>query len=214
MYLQLHDGPGMASQRYPSVPDLRLPDALKISNRAILLQAIEEGGELALKELQKIEASNDPAGANIDENVITELEKGGYLGEKYMGGPQWVVILAKVGKFLLKYGKLIYEGLKSFAKTVRLKRVNAELDVLYDQNMYGVQRLNEMTPQQIDQQLKIMSVDLINANADKNQQVEALALTRFIQVYQMRKIQLPIINQRTLLMIGAGVLAFMFLRKK
>ena len=107
------------------------------------------------------------------------------------------------------------EGLKQFAKTVRLQRVNAEIDVMYDQNLYGVQQLNEMTPQQIEQQLKIMSVDLINANADKNQQVEALALTRFIQVYQMRKISLPVINQRTLYIIGAGLLAaFMFLRKR
>lgn len=208
MFLQLHDGPGMASARYPRVPDLRLPEALKVSNRAILMQAIEEGGELALKEIQKIEKSKDPAGAKIKEDVIPP-------SEKEMGAVEWAVILAKVGKFLAKYGKLIYEGLKQFAKTVRLQRVNAEIDVMYDQNLYGVQQLNEMTPQQIEQQLKIMSVDLVNANADKNQQVEALALTRFVQVYQMRKISLPVINQRTLYIIGAGLLAaFMFLRKK
>lgn len=213
MFLQLHDGPGMASARYPRVPDLRLPEALKISTRAILMQAVEEGGQVAIDQIQKMDKKGDPdeAAKNIDPKVVPPGEQMFFFG---MGAVEWAVILAKVGKFLAKYGKLIYEGLKAFAKTVRLQRVNAEIDVLYDQNLYGVQQLNEMTPQQIDQQIKLMSVDLVNANADKNQQVEALALTRFIQVYQMRKISLPVFNQRTLLMIGAGVLAFMFLRKK
>jgi hypothetical protein len=134
-------------------------------------------------------------------------------GGEGMGAVEWAVVLAKVGKFLLKYGKAIWNGLKNFAKTVKLARVNQEVQIMYDMNSYSVQRLNEMTPQQIDQQIDIMTVDLLNANSQKGQEVEAIALTRYMQIYQQRKIMLPAINQRTLLIIGAGVLAYLFFKK-
>ena len=213
MFLQLHDGPQMASNRYPRIPDLRLPDALKISNRTILIQAVEEGGNLAIKEFKKLETGQDPVLDKLDEDVAPTTPDPGEVAPK-MGAVEWAVIAAKVGKFLAKYGQLIYQGLKNFAKTVKLFRVNQEIDALYDMNMYNVQQLNEMTPKQIDNQLKIMTVDLLNANAKKGQELEALALTRFVQVYQQRKISLPFVDQRTMMLLGAGVLAFLFLSKK
>lgn len=205
MFLQLHDGPTMSSARYPRVPDLRLPDVLKINNRQILLQAVEEGGNLALKKFNEMEKAGDPTLENIDETVVPEGEG--------MGAVEWGVIAAKVGKFLLRYGKAIWNGLKNFAKTVKLARVNQEIQIMYDMNSYSVQQLNELTPQQIDGQIKVMTVDLLNANSQKNQEVEAIAITRFMQVYQQRKIMLPALDQRTVLLIGAGILAYLFFKK-
>jgi hypothetical protein len=198
----------MSSARYPRIPDLRLPDVLKINNRQILIQAIEEGGDLALKQFNKMEKEGNPTLEKISEDVVPPSE-----GGEGMGAVEWAVVLAKVGKFLLKYGKAIWNGLKNFAKTVKLARVNQEVQIMYDMNSYSVQRLNEMTPQQIDQQIDIMTVDLLNANSQKGQEVEAIALTRYMQIYQQRKIMLPAINQRTLLIIGAGVLAYLFFKK-
>jgi hypothetical protein len=198
----------MSSARYPRIPDLRLPDVLKINNRQILIQAIEEGGDLALKQFNKMEKEGNPTLEKISEDVVPPGE-----GGEGMGAVEWAVVLAKVGKFLLKYGKAIWNGLKNFAKTVKLARVNQEVQIMYDMNSYSVQRLNEMTPQQIDQQIDIMTVDLLNANSQKGQEVEAIALTRYMQIYQQRKIMLPAINQRTLLIIGAGVLAYLFFKK-
>jgi hypothetical protein len=40
MFLQLHDN---LAQGTPGVPDLILPDAIKVSNRQILEQAVQEG---------------------------------------------------------------------------------------------------------------------------------------------------------------------------
>jgi len=209
MFLQLHDGPAMSSARYPRIPDLRLPDVLKINNRQILIQAIEEGGDLALKQFNKMEKKQDPVLENINEEVIPPSEGGG----EGMGAVEWAVIAAKVGKFLLKYGKAIYNGLKNFARTVRLARVNQEVQIMYDMNSYSVQQLNELSPQQIDQQIDIMTVDLLNANSQKGQEIEAIALTRYLQIYQQRKIMLPTFDQRTLLIVGAGVLAYLFFKK-
>lgn len=209
MFLQLHDGPTMSSARYPRIPDLRLPDVLKINNRQILIQAIEEGGDLALKQFNKMEKKQDPVLENINEEVIPPSEGGG----EGMGAVEWAVIAAKVGKFLLKYGKAIYNGLKNFARTVRLARVNQEVQIMYDMNSYSVQQLNELSPQQIDQQIDIMTVDLLNANSQKGQEIEAIALTRYLQIYQQRKIMLPTFDQRTLLIVGAGVLAYLFFKK-
>jgi len=209
MFLQLHDGPAMSSARYPRIPDLRLPDVLKINNRQILIQAIEEGGDLALKQFNKMEKKQDPVLENINEEVIPPSEGGG----EGMGAVEWAVIAAKVGKFLLKYGKAIYNGLKNFARTVRLARVNQEVQIMYDMNSYSVQQLNELSPQQIEQQIDIMTVDLLNANSQKGQEIEAIALTRYLQIYQQRKIMLPTFDQRTLLIVGAGVLAYLFFKK-
>jgi len=209
MFLQLHDGPTMSSARYPRIPDLRLPDVLKINNRQILIQAIEEGGNLALKKFNEMEKKQDPVLENINEEVIPPSESGG----EGMGAVEWAVVAAKVGKFLLKYGKAIYNGLKNFARTVRLARVNQEVQIMYDTNSYSVQQLNELSPQQIDQQIDIMTVDLLNANSQKGQEVEAIALTRYMQIYQQRKVMLPTFDQRTLLIVGAGVLAYLFFKK-
>ena len=152
-----------------------------------------------------MEKAGDPTLENINEEVVPEGEG--------MGAVEWAVIAAKVGKFLLKFGKAIWNGLKKFAKTVKLARVNQEIQIMYDMNSYSVQQLNELTPQQIDGQIKIMTVDLLNANSQKNQEVEAIAITRFMQVYQQRKIMLPAFDQRTVLLIGAGILAYLFFKK-
>ena len=54
MYLQLHDGPNMAqNQKYPNVPNLRLPEILKISTRQIMTQAAEEASVFASEKYKK-----------------------------------------------------------------------------------------------------------------------------------------------------------------
>jgi len=102
--------------------------------------------------------------------------------------------------------------LENFGKTVKLYRVNNRIQDYYDINQYSFQRLNEMTPQQIDQQLKLISGDLLNATAEKRE-LDAITLSRMSQVYQQRKAMLPFIDQRTMLLIGGGLLAYLMLKK-
>lgn len=210
MFLQLHDGPGMSSARYPRVPDLRLPDVAKISNRQILYQAIEEGGEYAANQLQKAQSRQ-----NAEEELPTlslenleELEELLYEDEG-MSAKWWV----DVGLFIVRNFKKITDFLKNFAKTVQLFRVNNRIQDYYDINQYSFQELNEMTPRQIDGQLKLISGDLLNATAEKRE-LDAITLSRMSQVYQQRKAMLPIIDQRTMLILGGGLLAYLFFKNK
>lgn len=210
MFLQLHDGPGMSSARYPRVPDLRLPDVAKISNRQILYQAIEEGGEYAANQLQKAQSRQ-----NAQEELPTlslenleELEE--LLDEDEGMSAKWWV---DVGLFIVKNFKKITDFLKNFAKTVQLFRVNNRIQDYYDINQYSFQELNEMTPRQIDGQLKLISGDLLNATAEKRE-LDAITLSRMSQVYQQRKAMLPIIDQRTMLILGGGLLAYLFFKNK
>ena len=210
MFLQLHDGPGMSSARYPRVPDLRLPDVAKISNRQILYQAIEEGGEYAANQLQKAQSRQ-----NAQEELPTlslenleELEE--LLDEDEGMSAKWWV---DVGLFIVKNFKKITDFLKNFAKTVQLFRVNNRIQDYYDINQYSFQELNEMTPRQIDGQLKLISGDLLNATAEKRE-LDAITLSRMSQVYQQRKAMLPMIDQRTMLILGGGLLAYLFFKNK
>ena len=75
-----------------------------------------------------------------------------------------------------------------------------------------MQNLNNLSPQQIDQQLAIISGDLLNATAQKDN-MEAMALSRFSQVYQQRKIMLPAFSSTTLMYAGAALLAYFLIKK-
>jgi hypothetical protein len=113
---------------------------------------------------------------------------------------------------LLKYGKIIYDFAMKAVRTVNLVQVNNRIQSSYDSNEYNFQNLNELSPKQIDDQLKIMTGDYLNAVNDKND-VDTGALGRMIAGYQNRKVMLPAISQRTLL-IGGGLLAAYLLFKK
>jgi len=209
MFLQLHDGPGMASNTYRSVPNLNLPDALKISQRQILLQAVDEAGAYAVKRLQKAEQKGNTS-EDLPTLSLDNLEELEALIEEPDGtlGVSW----SQVAVFLVQNGKAIWEFSKNFAKTVALWRVNNKIESYYADNYYQVQNLNNLTPQQIDQQLAIISGDLLNATAQKDNK-EAMALSRFSQVYQQRKAMLPAFSNRTLMYAGAALLAYFLIKK-
>lgn len=210
MYLQLHDGPTMASARYPRTPDLRLPDAAKVSNRQILFQAIDEGGQYAVKQLEKAKAKQSTQ-QDLPTLSLDNLEELEELLDEDDGtmGKWWV----DVAIFVARNFKKILDFLKNFAKTVQLYQVNNKIQDYYDINQYNFQQLNEMTPQQIDGQLNLISGDLLNATAEKRE-VDAISLSRMSQVYQQRKAMLPLIDQRTMLLIGGGLLAYLFFKNK
>lgn len=209
MFLQLHDGPGMASNNYPRVPDLNLPDALKISQRQILLQAVDEAGAYALK---RLEAAGQKGSTNEDLPTLSldNLEELEALVENEDGtlGAWW----AKALTFIITNGEAIYKFSKNFAQTVALWRVNNKIENYYDANYYQVQNLNNLTPQQIDQQLAMISGDLLNATAQKDNK-EAMALSRFSQIYQQRKAMLPGFSNKTLMYAGAALLAYFLIKK-
>jgi hypothetical protein len=209
MFLQLHDGPGMASQNYPRVPDINLPDALKIPQRQILLQAVDEAGAYAVERLKKAEQKGS-TNEDLPTLSLDNLEELEALIEEPDGtmGFSW----SKVAEFIIKNGKAIYEFSKKFAKTVELWRVNNKIEDYYQGNYYQVQNLNNLSPQQIDQQLALISGDLLNATAQKDN-MEAMALSRFSQVYQQRKIMLPGFSSTTLMYAGAALLAYFLIKK-
>lgn len=210
MYLQLHDGPAMASRNYPNTPDLLLPQAIKISNRQILMQAIEEGGELALKKLDKASQKGNTA-EELPTLSLDNLEELEELLDEDDGtmGKWWV----ETAKFLVKYGKIIYQGVMQFAKTVKLYRVNNLIQDYYDTNQYSLQQLNELSPRQIDAQLANISGDLLNATAQKDD-LEAATLSRISQVYQQRKAMLPLLSRQTMLIGGGLLLAYLLMKKR
>ena len=209
MFLQLHDGPSMASQTYPRTRDLNLPDALKIPQRQILMQAVDEAGAYAVKQLEK---SQQKGSTNEDLPTLSldNLEELEALIEEEDGtmGVNWAQVLT----FIVKNGRAIYEFSLNFAKTVALWRVNNKIDDYYQSDFYQVQNLNNLTPQEIDQQLAMISGDLLNATAQKDN-IEAMVLSRFSQVYQQRKIMLPAFNSTTLMYAGAALLAYFLIKK-
>ena len=209
MFLQLHDGPGMASQNYPRVRDLNLPDALKIPQRQILMQAVDEAGAYAVKRLEKAQQKGS-TNEDLPTLSLDNLEELEALVEEDDGtmGVNW----AEIAKFLVKNAKAIYKFSLNFAKTVALWRVNNKIEDYYQSNFYQVQNLNNLSAQQIDQQLAIISGDLLNATAQKNN-LEAMALSRFSQVYQQRKIMLPAFSSTTLMYAGAALLAYFLIKK-
>ena len=209
MFLQLHDGPRMASQTYPRVRDLNLPDALKIPQRQILMQAVDEAGAYAVKRLEKAQQKGS-TNEDLPTLSLDNLEELEALVEEDDGtmGVNW----AQIAKFLVTNAKAIYKFSLNFAKTVALWRVNNKIEDYYQSNFYQVQNLNNLSAQQIDQQLAIISGDLLNATAQKNN-MEAMALSRFSQVYQQRKIMLPAFSSTTLMYAGAALLAYFLIKK-
>lgn len=214
MFLQLHDN-GTMSQRqtYPNVPNLQLPEMMLISQRQILTQAVEEAGMYAINRLQ--------ASQNVSQEFptlqIDSLENFAFEGEEedfefqtlngYMGF-SWQQAIS----FLIRNGKAIYEFSLKFSKTVKLWRVNNRIRSYYEDGYYQVNNLNNLTPKQIDEQLALISGDLLNATANKDY-IDSMALSRFSQVYQQRKNMLPAINQRTLLIAGGLLAAYFFIKK-
>jgi hypothetical protein len=209
MFLQLHDGPGMASQTYPRTRDLNLPDALKIPQRQILMQAVDEAGAYAVERLKAAEQKGSTS-ADLPTLSLDNLEELEALIEEDDGtmGAWW----AKAITFIITNGEAIYKFSKNFAKTVALWRVNNKIDDYYQSDFYQVQNLNNLTPQEIDQQLAMISGDLLNATAQKDN-IEAMVLSRFSQVYQQRKIMLPAFNSTTLMYAGAALLAYFLIKK-
>jgi hypothetical protein len=202
MYLQLHDGPAMGSIQ--GVPDIPLPQALKASTQQVLAQA----ADVAIKYAQKQVAKQDLP--DLDPSLFEDVEFDEELQDRGMGA--WPAVLIKAGKFLVKFGPQIYEGIKAAAKAVPLFVFNRRVQSLYNDNRYQVQQLNSMNRQQIQAQLKVITADLLNANQAGEKQ-ETAVLSRFSQVYQLRLNMLPAISQRTLLIGGGAVLAYLLLRK-
>jgi hypothetical protein len=202
MYLQLHDGPAMGSIQ--GVPDIPLPQALKASTQQVLAQA----ADVAIKYAQKQVAKQDLP--DLDPSLFEDVEFDEELQDRGMGA--WPAVLIKAGKFLVKFGPQIYEGIKAAAKAVPLFVFNRRVQSLYNDNRYQVQQLNSMNRQQIQAQLKVITADLLNAN-QAGEKRETAVLSRFSQVYQLRLEMLPAISQRTLLIGGGAVLAYLLLRK-
>ena len=202
MYLQLHDGPGMGSIQ--GVPDIPLPQALKASTR----QVVEQAAEVAIQYAQKQIKKNDLP--DLDPSLFEDVEFDEELQDQGMGA--WPAFLVKAGKFLVKFGPQIYEGIKAAAKAVPLLIFNRRVTSLYNDNRYNVQQLNSMNRQQIQAQLKVITADLLNAN-QAGEKRETAVLSRFSQVYQLRLEMLPAISQRNLLIGGAAVLAYLLYKK-
>ncbi len=209
MFLQLHDGPGMASQTYPRVRDINLPDAIKIPQRQILLQAVDDAGKYALKSLEKAQQKGS-TNEDLPTLSLDNLEELEALVEEGDGtlGSWWV----KAATFIITNGEAIYKFSKNFADTVGLWRVNNKIEDYYQADYYQVQNLNNLSPQQIDEQLALISGDLLNATAQKDN-LEAMALSRFSQVYQQRKNMLPAFSNTTLMYAGAALLAYFLIKK-
>jgi len=222
MYLQLHDN-GMSN--IGSVPDLILPDAFKVSQRQILMQAAQEGTDLALKELDKaIQKAIDKKDkqAILDELPTIDLDSldleeiipvdddEPFFSDRQMGG-FWTALL-QVGAFLLKYGKVIYDAAQKLTKTVNLVKVNNRIQSYYDANNYQFSQLNNLSKNQIEDNVKIMTGDYLNAVNNKDE-VETGALARMIVGYNNRKNSLPFLNQKTMLIGGGLLLAYLLFRK-
>jgi len=229
MFLQLHGHEQMSSNRYPEIPDLQLPQVYKVSNRQILVQAVEEGTEIASKYLQNYVGKQK---AEKDENKLSEesLKKLEEIlpelstvkltvADKHaqMSGLTWAIVgkaLIKGAKFIFQFGKQIYNGVLKAAKTINLVRLNQEIESLYQSNQFNSQNLNEMSKREIDGQLENMSVELLNAQTSKNER-RATAIGRLMQVYEVRKVSVPIISRKQIVTYGgAALILLLLLRRK
>ena len=207
MMLQLHDGPSMASIQ--GVPDIPLPQALKVDQRQALIQAVPVAMGYIQKQLEKKKDAFPGLDVNAWEDV-PELP-----GEEDPGtfaGPI-VALIAKVGAWVAANLPVLIQGIETVAKQVPLLVFNQRVMARYNANAYNVQQLNNMDRREIEMQLQRISTDLINAS-QSGQKQEAAVLTRFSQVYQLRLDMLPIISNRTLMIAGGALLAFYLLKKK
>ncbi len=220
MFLQLHGHDQLASQNFPTVPDLILPEAFKVSKRDILNAAINDAVDIVTEEVNKAvknrnEKSIRESLPSLDtkglEDILENLEEEETLAEnRQMAGP--FAFLFKAGKFLLKYGKVIYDFSMRAVRTVKLTRVNNKIQEYYDTNQFGFRNLNELNKQQIDEQINLLAGEYVNAQANK-EEVKAMAVGRLINGYNQRKISLPAISQRTLLIAGGVLAAYLLFRK-
>ena len=186
------------------VPDIPLPQALKASTQQVLVQA----ADVAIKYAQKQVAKQDLP--DLDPSLFEDVKFDEELQDKGMGA--WPAFLVKAGQFIVKFGPQIYEGIKAATKAVPLFVFNRRVQSLYNDNRYQVQQLNSLNRQQIQAQLKVITADLLNAN-QAGEKRETAVLSRFSQVYQLRLEMLPAISQRTLLIGGGAVLAYLLLKK-
>ena len=153
MYLQLHDGPNMAqNQKYPNVPNLRLPEILKVTTRQIMTQAAEEASAFASEKIQKaIDKKNFDAWQKelptLDLSTMEEFQYEIVPEENNGMGFNWVATF----QFIAANAKALYNLYERFSKTVSLVRVNNRIDSYYNANYYQVQDLNNMTPQRWSQ---------------------------------------------------------------
>jgi uncharacterized SAM-dependent methyltransferase len=220
MFLQLHGHEQLASQNFPSVPDLILPEAFKISKREILNAAINDAVDIVTEEVNKAiqnrnQKSIQESLPSLDTKGLEEIqlvleEEEGLSQNRQMAGP--LAFLFKAGKFLLKYGKVIYDFSMRAIRTVKLLRVNRRIQEYYDTNQFNFRNLNELNKQQIDKQINLLAGEYVNAQADKDE-VKAMAVGRLISGYNQRKISLPSISQRTLLLAGGVLAAYLLIRK-
>lgn len=207
MMLQLHDGPTMAS--IPGVPDIPLPQALKVDQRQALIQAVPVAIGYIEKQIQK----RKDAFEGLDKDAWQDVP--GLPGEDQQdlaAGPL-AIFAAKVGAWIAANIPLLIRSIESIAKQVPLLAFNQIVSAKYAANAYNVQQLNNMDRKQIQMQLNRISTDLLNASKSGQKQ-ETAVLTRFSQVYQMRLDMLPMISNRTLMIAGGALLAFYLLKKK
>jgi len=222
MYLQLHDSNTMGNS-FSNVPDLNLPEDFKVSNRQILTTFLDEATDIATKELdkalKKAQQKRDYQ-SMLDDLPTLDLELLEFdelpefdpelFAGRQMSGP-WATILA-IGKFILKYGKIVYDYAKKAAKTVNLVQMNNRIDGYYQSNKYDFKNLNSLNKQQIKNQLRFINGDYLNAVNSKNE-VETAALGRMISGYQNRYNNLPMFSTNQMLIGGGVLLAFLLLRK-
>jgi len=221
MYLQLHDN--LQQGGFSNVPNLNLPDDFKIPQRQILMQAAEEGTKTANEEFEQALAKAKQQGneqaikdalPTIDLDLL-DLEEIDEFDETLIAGRQmrgWWATVLKIGKFLLKYGKLIFDFIKKATKTVNLVKVNNQIQSYYDANQYGFRNLNSMSKGQIDTQIKMLTGDYLNAVNSKDE-VKASSTARMINGYQRRKDSLPMFSQQQMLIGGGLLLAYLMFRK-
>ena len=221
MYLQLHDN--LQQGGFSNVPNLNLPDEFKIPKRQILIQAAEEGTKVAIEEFDKALAKAKQQGneqaikdalPTIDLDLL-DLEEIDEFDETLIAGRQMsgpLAVILKIGKFLLKYGKLIYNFIQKATKTVNLVKVNNQIQSYYDANQYGFRNLNSMNKSQIDTQIKVLTGDYLNAVNSKDD-VQASSTARMINGYQRRKDSLPMFSQQQMLIGGGLLLAYLMFRK-
>ena len=220
MFLQLHGHDQLASQNFPNVPDLLLPESFKVDKREILNAAINDAVDIVTEEVNKAVKNRNQKAINeslpsLDTKGLEEIqsileEEEGLSQNRQMAGP--LAFFLKVGEFLLKYGQVIYDFSRRAVRTVKLTKVNNKIQEYYDTNQFGFRNLNELNKQQIDEQINLLTGEYVNAQAAK-EDVKAMAVGRLINGYNQRKMSLPAISQRTLLIAGGVLAAYLLFRK-
>ncbi len=222
MFLQLHDSAAMGN-KFSNVPDLNLPEDFKVSNRQILTTFLDEASQIATQELDKAlkkAQQKKDLQSMLDELPTLDLDLLEFdeipefdpstLADRQMKG-FWATLF-KIGAWLLKYGKIVFDYAKKAAKTVNLVQMNNRIDGYYQSNKYDFQNLNSLNKAQIKNQLRFLNGDYLNAVNSKNE-VDTAALGRVIMGYQNRLNSLPMFSTNQMLIGGGVLLAILLLRK-